>query len=92
MTTRLNLMELYYRLLNLYGEAYAERAYEKFLPFAVEISDEIIKESNGFKSINKKRKLSYVDCIGYIIAKINNIKFLTGDKEFKNMENIEFVK
>jgi len=45
-----------------------------------------------FRALNKKRNLSYVDCIGYIIAKQRNIKFLTGDKEFEYMENVEFVK
>ena len=32
------------------------------------------------------------DCIGYIMAKKLNIKFLTGDKEFENFLNVEFVK
>ena len=36
--------------------------------------------------------LSYVDYIGYILAKQRNVKFLTGDKEFENMDNVEFVK
>ena len=91
-TTKLNLMELHYRLLDLYGKDYAEKAYNKFLQFVIEISDDIIKKANQFKLINKKRRLSYVDCIGYIIAKMNNVRFLTGDKEFENFENVEFVK
>ena len=91
-TTKLNLMELHYRLLLLYGKSYAEKAYKKFLPFVFEISDEIIKLANEFKLKYKKRKLSYVDCIGYILAKSNNAKFLTGDKEFKGMDNVEFVR
>ena len=32
------------------------------------------------------------DCIGYILAKNIGIKFLTGDKEFENLDNVEFVK
>ncbi len=32
------------------------------------------------------------DCIGYIFAKQLGIKFLTGDKEFENLDNVEFVK
>ena len=92
LTTKLNLMELHYALLRTAGKKEADRHYDYFLKFAIEISDEVIKEANGFKLLNKKRKLSYVDCIGYVLAKINNAKFLTGDNQFKEMENVEFVK
>ena len=66
--------------------------YEKFLPYCTGIEDNVIKKAMTFRALNKKRNLSYVDCIGYIIAKQRNIKFLTGDKEFEYMENVEFVK
>lgn len=91
-TTKLNLMELHYRMLSLYGENYAEKTYERFKVFCVDVGDETIKKSNYFKLKNKKKRLSYIDCIGYIIAKMNNVKFLTGDTQFKNMDNVEFVK
>lgn len=91
-TTKLNLMELHYVLLRTIGKLEADRYYDRFLPFVVEITDGVIKRANEFKLINRRKKLSYVDCIGYIIAKLNNIKFLTGDKEFRNFENVEFVK
>lgn len=90
--TKLNLMELHYSILKEVGKDYAEIIYQKFLPFVVEISDKAIKLANEFKLKHKKRKLSYVDCLGYILAKIYNVKFLTGDKEFKGMENVEFVR
>ena len=32
------------------------------------------------------------DCIGYILAKRLSIKFLTGDKEFEKLDDVEFVK
>ena len=48
----------------------------------------------------KKRKelkekglnISYIDAIGYTISLERGIKFLTGDKEFKNLPNVEFIK
>ena len=58
----------------------------------VEVKDEIIKEANAFRLYEVKRELSYVDCIGCIIAKMMKIKFLTGDKQFKDLENVEYVK
>ena len=91
-TTKLNLMELHYVLLRTIGKLEADRHYDRFLPFVVEITDDVLKRANEFKLINRRKRLSYVDCIGYIIAKLNNIKFLTGDKEFKYFENVEFVK
>jgi len=40
----------------------------------------------------KNQKLSFIDCIGYILAKKHKAKFLTGDEKFKGKENVEFVK
>jgi len=91
-TTKLNLMELHYLLLRLYGKEEAEKGYNKFLPFAVEVNDSVIKEASEFRALHKKRSLSYVDCIGYIIAKKSGVQFLTGDEHFKDFENVEFVK
>ena len=91
-TTKLNLMELYYSLLRLYGKAKADEAFNFFNEFCVRYKDDIIKEACEFRLANYKLDLSYVDCIGYTISKQLGIKFLTGDKEFKNMENVEYVK
>ena len=90
-TSRLNLMELFYGLLVKYNKQTANKFYDEFVKFSIEIGDEVIKEAMIFKYLHKKRKLSYVDCIGYILSKHRNIKFLTGDKQFKDMENVEFV-
>ena len=91
-TTKLNLMELHYGLLREYGEEIADEYYDKLIKFSVEVSDDIIKEANLFRASLKERNLSYVDCVGYIIAKTRNIKFLTGDEQFKDLDNVEFVK
>lgn len=91
-TAKLNLMELYYRLYILHGFETAEFYYENYLPFVTEISDSIIKKAMQFRAEHKAKDLSYVDCIGYIFAKENKIKFLTGYIQFENMDNVEFVK
>ena len=46
----------------------------------------------NFRYKNKTKKMSMTDCISYIMAGNLGIKFLTGDKEFKGMEGVEFVK
>ena len=91
-TAKLNLMEVYYWLLNNFGKRYADLFYDETIKYAIEINDDIIKESMIFRLNNKSKKLSYVDCIGYVIAKANNLRFLTGDRQFEGMPNVEFVK
>ena len=91
-TTKLNLMELYYGLFLEFGINVAEFYYNKYREFCADASDNIIKTAMQFKAQHKKRNLSYVDCVGYAFANEMKIKFLTGDKEFKDMPNVEFVK
>lgn len=45
------------------------------------------KEASG-----QGKKLSTIDCVGYSVAKRLNIPFLTGDREFADMDNVEFVR
>ena len=40
----------------------------------------------------KDRGVSITDCVSYIIAKKLGINFLTGDREFEDIENVEFIK
>ncbi len=91
-TTKLNLMELHYGLLNKYGRDIANRYYDIFLIFSIDIDDDIIKKANEFRLSLKKKRLSYIDCVGFTIAKTRNIKFLTGDEQFRYLANVEFVK
>jgi predicted nucleic acid-binding protein len=39
----------------------------------------------------KGQDISYADAMGYYLAKKSNIKFLTVDKWFKDLEGVEFV-
>lgn len=90
-TTKLNLMEVYYWLLNKFGKTAADRFYDETAEYAADIEDRVIKEAMVFRLQHKSKNLSYVDCIGYMLAKMYNIKFLTGDRQFKGMDNVEFV-
>ena len=70
--------------------------YDKYLKmymkYVVHVSPELIKKAMKFRYENKEKRLSMADCISYFMAKEFEIRFLTGDKEFENMENVEFVK
>ena len=91
-TTIFNLAELCYIILKDFNEEKAKNVYSRFKECVNEVSDDIIFGAMKFRLENKNKKLSYTDCIGYTYALKNNLKFLTGDKEFKGMENVEFVK
>src|SRR3989338_11642704 len=67
-TSKLNLIELFYRMLEDLGEERAIELYIKFKECSVEINDEILFKAMSFRLKNKKRNLSYTDCIGYIYA------------------------
>ena len=90
--TSLNLVEVYYSLLNEAGKAKADSMFETLYPLMVEPSKETLKRAMLFRFMHKKKKLSCADCIGYGVAKERNIKFLTGDEQFRNIDNVEFVK
>ncbi len=91
-TSILNLYELYYNLLKDYNESEAKKLFFRFCSLAIPIKNEHIFLASLFKLKNKEKNISYTDALGYIIAKKNNMKFLTGDQMFRKAANTEFVK
>jgi predicted nucleic acid-binding protein len=89
-TSRFNLMEFYRFLIKVSGKKDADRYFDALLPFTVEFEDDDIKEAVLFKE--KNQTLSYIDCLGYVMARRLGLKFLTGDKEFSGYGNVVFVK
>ncbi|MBL7148226.1 MAG: PIN domain-containing protein [Nanoarchaeota archaeon] len=87
-----NLYEFHFSLLRDYNEQTAKKFFNQFKNKVLKIKDEYIFGASKFKLQNRKQKLSYADCLGYMMALNNNMKFLTGDKEFENLKNVEFVK
>lgn len=90
--TIFNLVELYWFAVKEYSSEDADKILERYRLCVVEVSNETIKDAINFKKKNKNSNLSYSDCIGYAYSSRNNLKFLTGDKEFNNIKNVEFVK
>jgi len=91
-TSLFNLYEFYFVLIRDYDEQIAKRFFFQFKDRILQIKDEHIFKASRFKKDNLKQRLSYVDCLGYMMALDYQMKFLTGDKEFENLENVEFVK
>ena len=89
-TTIFNLAELNYGLKKKMNKEKSDNYTEEYYRYLVDVSLEDIKMAMDFKTINKH--LSIPDAIGYTVAKRLGVKFLTGDNDFKDMENVEFVR
>ncbi len=92
LTTKLNLMELHYGLLRTEGKETADYYYDYYLKFVIDFTDDDIKQANELRLKMKKQDVSYIDCLGYVLAKKHGCLFLTGDQKFEGLENVEFVK
>ena len=92
LTNKLNLMELVYFLFRIGKEDKIGIVFNDYLKYNIESSTRALIEAARLKFLQRKKKLSYIDCLGYLIAKENKVKFLTGDEKFRNMPNVEFVK
>jgi len=91
-TSIFNLAELYNIFLRSHGKQTADY-WARTLNFNfIEIDKDSIIEAVRFRFINKKENLSLTDCIGYVLAIKNGLKFLTGDEKFEDKEGAEFVK
>jgi len=95
-TTDFNILELSYVLIRYYSKSKALEIISDVRDNieVTDVNDSDFVESSEFriKSNREGKKLSLIDCLGYIVAKRLKIKFLTGDKEFRDLEGVEFVK
>ena len=91
-TNVLNLAEIYYFLLKKHNEKTADYWAIHFDFHFLGLTSDITIKAAKFKHKHKNEGLSYADCIGYLLASENNLKFLTGDEKFRSKENVEFVK
>jgi len=85
----LNLIEFDYYLLK---NNLDRSIFYKLKEFVTQVTDEDVKKANELKLKHKDRDVSFIDCLGYTIAGRLKIKFVTGDKEFEGLDNVEFVK
>jgi len=95
-TSEFNLLELAYALVRDYG---VDRAL--VILRMVRASVDIVTPTNEdyveaaalcIKLRREKRSLSIIDALGYALARKHRALFLTGDKEFKDLEEVEYVK
>ncbi len=91
-TSLFNLYELYVQVLKSYGEEMAKKEFDNFKRILIEVKDIHIFLAAAFKTGDKKTHFSYTDALGYAIAEAEGLRFVTGDNEFRNLPNVQFVR
>ena len=95
-TTEFNLLELSYALVRDFGVEDAEKILEIVKSSVSIISPGlyhyVLASEMRLRERKNGKKFSLIDCLGYVVAKTMEMKFLTGDREFEGMENVGFVK
>lgn len=91
-TSVLNIGEVYQIMLRKHSKSAADDWFKNFDFELLEITPDIIIESVYFRHLNKKNDVSLPDAVGYTISLKHKLKFLTGDRQFEHLQNVEFVK
>ncbi len=95
-TSEFNLLELAYALTRDHGKEKAVEILRIVRAFVaiIQPSDKDYAEASALRIELKKqaRNLSLIDALGYVLAKRLKIPFLTGDREFKELDGVEYVK
>lgn len=86
------LAEFYGVLLKEYGQSEADSWLKKLERYSLQVSRKILIEAVRFRHEHKKQDISLFDAVGYIFSLRNGYFFVTGDKEFEKLKNVEFKK
>jgi predicted nucleic acid-binding protein len=86
------LAEICYSFIKEGNEKLALEYMDALYAFSVRTDAQTIRQAMLFRHENRKNNFSMADSIGYTQAKKLGLKFLTGDKQFENLPNVEFVK
>src|SRR3989344_5020919 len=91
-TSYFHLYEMYYSLKKTFTNEEINDYFVFLQKFCIALDFNWIPKAVEFRSKHKRKDVSYADCLGYIIAQELKIKFLTGDHQFEDLPNVEFVK
>ena len=90
--TDLTIAEFYLFLYKEGNEDLARYWLKKLESFYRNVSRNVLIKSLKYRADNKKENLSIFDAVGYIYSLENGLKFVTGDRAFKNKEGVLFIK
>jgi len=90
--TNMTMAEFYAFLYRKYNLQTAEYWHRKLSFFCKPVPMPVLLKAVKFRIDNKTKNFSFFDCVGYTYARENNMKFVTGDRQFHSIEGVEFVK
>jgi predicted nucleic acid-binding protein len=61
-------------------------------PYAHPVDRNLLLDAMAFRQEHRKNDFSFFDAVGFVAALRARCVFVTGDEEFKGLENVEFVK
>lgn len=85
------LAEFYGVILRNKGKDEAELWMNKLSGAATGIPLSTMISAQNFRFSNKQKNISFFDGVGYCYAEENNLLFVTGDREFKNLKGVKFI-
>jgi len=91
-TSDVTLAEFYGVLLREFNERTADYWLNKIRPYSEEVYLEVMINAFKFRKQLKETKFSFFDAVGYVFSKERGAVFVTGDEDFKNIKDVEFVK
>lgn len=65
---------------------------KKLENYSFPIKIDLLIEAVKFRQKHIKSRISLTDAVGYIFSLQNGFLFVTGDKEFEHLANVEFKK
>jgi len=91
--TKLNLLEVHFKLLTVHGSRAAKQSLQAFSRYLIDFDlDDIERGMKVRRELRDKNlNVSYADAMGYYLASKLGVRFLTGDKAFRSLANVEFV-
>lgn len=91
-TGLMNLLRLHYIISRDFGSERVDMMIDSLKEILVSMKVEDLKAASRFRGKHVKKKFNYIDCLGYSAALNRKLKFVTGDKEFKDLKNVESIK
>ena len=91
-TSVLNIGEIYQIILRKKGKEKADGWFKEINFKLLEITPDVIVGAIYFRHLHKKEDISLLDAVGYKLSLKHKLKFITGDQQFENLPNVEFVK
>ena len=91
LVTDLTMAEFYGDLYRKYNQKTADYWHRKLSLICQAVPRKVLLKAVQYIIDNKKQNLSFFDCAGYLFALENQIIFVTGDKEFRHKEGVEFI-